>query len=282
MIRVVLLVLAGPIAGTRWQIDEGEVCRFGRMPDSGVALGDEFTSRVHFAVGCRGSKCVLKDFSRNGTQVNGKPVREIELDDGDVITAGKSVLEVRIEQTVIDPVPGLIALVRRQTRGVFGVFDGARDKAIVPLLQQSPQRVQSLYEGSQGEALAQVAPHLVAIDPALPYFEALLRQAWGNAWGVLITSPVPFDAVRNRLRRFLLVSTDDGQRVVFRYYDPRVLRVFLPTCDVAQLTEMFGEISSYLAESETAAEAIEFTVSGQGLQQCVVPLGQGAAEAARA
>jgi hypothetical protein len=66
--------------------------------------------------------------------------------------------------------------------------------------------------------------------------------------------------VRKHLRRLLMVKLDDGgRRLYFRFYDPRVLRAFLPTCSVRQDEEMFGDrdIHSFLVEGEQG-EALRF------------------------
>ena len=51
-------------------------------------------------------------------------------------------------------------------------------------------------------------------------------------------------------------SEETGEEVYFRFYDPRVLRVFLPTCSVRQKAELFGEIRSFLLEGP-ASELLE-------------------------
>jgi hypothetical protein len=37
--------------------------------------------------------------------------------------------------------------------------------------------------------------------------------------------------------------------MLFRFYDPRVLRVYLPTCWPGELTRMFGPVESFVMES---------------------------------
>ena len=37
--------------------------------------------------------------------------------------------------------------------------------------------------------------------------------------------------LRHHLKGFLRVRGESGQKMMFRYYDPRVLRVYLPTCN---------------------------------------------------
>jgi hypothetical protein len=36
--------------------------------------------------------------------------------------------------------------------------------------------------------------------------------------------------------------------MIFRWYDPRVLRVYLPTCTENELDMLFGPLSSYFVE----------------------------------
>ena len=48
-----------------------------------------------------------------------------------------------------------------------------------------------------------------------------------------------------------MVEPDDSkERMYFRYYDPRVLRDFLPLATTRQRTELFGDISVFVLESE--------------------------------
>lgn len=61
----------------------------GRLPECGVVLSDPNVSRRHAQVSRQGSEVVVADLqSTNGTRVNGVPVRERLLNDGDEITVG--------------------------------------------------------------------------------------------------------------------------------------------------------------------------------------------------
>jgi hypothetical protein len=54
--------------------------------------------------------------------------------------------------------------------------------------------------------------------------------------------------VRAHLRQFLLVQDERGNQQYFRFYDPRVLRVYLPTCDAAETQQFFGPIDRFIVE----------------------------------
>lgn len=44
---------------------------------------------------------------------------------------------------------------------------------------------------------------------------------------------------------------DPAQRpLFFRYYDPRVLRIYLPICMPAELDTIFGPVARYLLEDQ--------------------------------
>jgi len=65
----------------------------GRMPDCSVPLADPNVSRHHAEIRREGDRVVLFDLgSTNGTKVNGAPVQSRELNDGDVITIGRTSL----------------------------------------------------------------------------------------------------------------------------------------------------------------------------------------------
>ena len=64
-----------------------------------LSLKDRYFSRVHFLVEANAPYCRLTDLgSRNGTFVNGKRVSAVDLKSGDRIQAGKTVLQVKVEQ----------------------------------------------------------------------------------------------------------------------------------------------------------------------------------------
>jgi hypothetical protein len=64
--------------------------------------------------------------------------------------------------------------------------------------------------------------------------------------------------LRRHLREFLRVRDEAGKRLIFRYYDPRILRVYLPTCWPAELNTFFGPISAFITEGESSGEILEF------------------------
>ena len=78
--------------GRRFALGEKPVV-LGRMSDCDIVLADPRASRQHAEIQPVGHGFVLSDLgSMNGTVVNGTPVRERQLSDGDEIRVGSTVL----------------------------------------------------------------------------------------------------------------------------------------------------------------------------------------------
>jgi hypothetical protein len=72
---------------------ESEPLLIGRLPECAVVLSDPNVSRRHAELRRQGADVVVADLqSTNGTRVNGVPIRERALDDGDEITVGTTTL----------------------------------------------------------------------------------------------------------------------------------------------------------------------------------------------
>jgi hypothetical protein len=77
-----------------------------------------------------------------------------------------------------------------------------------------------------------------------------LKEGKGKSWGVLFTAYAEPLAIYRHLRKFLIIQSEDDRELYFRYYDPRVLGVFLPTCTTDQLAEFFGPIQTFISEND--------------------------------
>lgn len=154
---------------------------------------------------------------------------------------------------------------RRGPGALYGVLDTARDELVLPFLYDAGVQHQSLYEGPRGEELALVAPYLMAFPPEAASLVELVTDRWGESWGIFLRSEASFRDVRRHLRRLLRVQLQDGRRVLFRFYDPRVLRAYLPTCSSDESAQMFGPITQYLAEGRRGETAMRFTRTSDGV-----------------
>jgi hypothetical protein len=139
-------------------------------------------------------------------------------------------------------------------------------------------RVQELCKGQQdslyllneeNDYLKEVAPYIFTSDEGLS--EWYHEKGWGDAWGVIIVANIGFDECRKHFRKFLKVQIEGGQeQLYFRFYDPRVLKDFLPTCDQKQILEFFGPVKYFIVEGNTRDEAIRFWQENGLLKQLTV------------
>lgn len=110
----------------------------------------------------------------------------------------------------------------------------------------------SLYRGESEVRLSRVAPYLFPFNASTPFGKWYLENGWGQSWGIPFRASADILELQKHFRQFLKVQTEFGKELIFRFYDPRVLRIFLPTCDPWQLKEFFGPVQFFLIEDEEA------------------------------
>jgi hypothetical protein len=70
----------------------------------------------------------------------------------------------------------------------------------------------------------------------------------------------------------LTVYDATGKPMLFRYYDPRVFRIFMPTCNTAELSEVFGPAAYYIMEDTDPWSLLRFGLDSGSLLKDVFPL----------
>jgi hypothetical protein len=132
---------------------------------------------------------------------------------------------------------------------VFAAVDGARALPLAAVAAtQYGQLIRSLFVGVKAHELSEVAPYLVPIQ-SLAYLNDWAGK-WGTSSGILLVTSISADELYQHLRQLFVAQDERGQELFFRFYDPRVLRVYLPTCTPAEAKEFFGPIIRILVESE--------------------------------
>ena len=121
---------------------------------------------------------------------------------------------------------------------LFAVLDATGHPNVPEKARQLADSSVSLFQGPAEENHWDVAPYLFHVDEStLTWIE---QELWNEPWGVFVMSRSNLEDLRGHLRRFLLVELPDGERWYFRYYDPRILKVYLPACDETELRQLFG------------------------------------------
>jgi hypothetical protein len=166
------------------------------------------------------------------------------------------------------------AIELRPGESLYGVVDAAQDEGQLAFEAQRRFGVQirMLFHGEAAQYMGHVAPWLVPIDPDGGYLECWAER-WGKNPGILLTSAAPPEKLFRHLREIFVVKDEGGQEYFFRYYDPRVLRVYLPTCTPSDSLGFFGSVCSILFEAESREHAIRFSKTPDALRQEIIRVG---------
>ena len=143
---------------------------------------------------------------------------------------------------------------------VFAVLDGASVPDLLDHLyvEEDPPQFQCLYRGELEPDVAEVAPYLVRLQVGTAFAEWVLGSGWGQHWGIFLIAGSSLNSLRQHFSAFVIVHDPEGKPMRFRFYDPRVFRVYLPTCSQDELKTIFGPIRSYLVEGEDSKVALRF------------------------
>ena len=151
-------------------------------------------------------------------------------------------------------------------QNTYAILDGAScEDLLTKLAEFGPESI-CLYAGELDAEVREVAPYLVELLPGHPFAEWLLAEGPGKHWGVFVQSTAELRAMRKHLRTLLLVKSPQGQTLYFRYYDPRVLSIFLPTAEKPELDAVFGPATYFFAEKADEG-MVRFGRDGDGLAQ---------------
>ena len=139
------------------------------------------------------------------------------------------------------------------TLATYAILDGAACEDLLPMLETHTPGHCCLYAGDLDDDVEEVAPYLVHLEADHPFTAWLLESIGHKPWGIFCKAPSTLRELRKHFRQFLIVKGPEGQNLYFRYYDPRVLSTFLPTCQPAETEVIFGPVRSYFCVNADAA-----------------------------
>jgi len=111
----------------------------------------------------------------------------------------------------------------------------------------------SLFNSTTEHEQEDVAPYIFSFDPESEFARWYMSNGWGNGWGIMARSYASIEDLRTHFRKFLLTVDDLDQEIYFRFYDPRVLTIFLPNCTPDQLVDFLGPIDYLMIEDHDAS-----------------------------
>jgi len=301
---VILEATAGPVTGTKIEAIEGSTVRVGRTAKSDYPLGeDSYLSGQHFAIECYGKQCRIRDLdSSNGTFVNGDRITDQIVHEGDSVGAGGSTFIVHIDfsrtarepsrkatpaPTLKYPGPGVLEspgpspkradsptwagfsrtqslvlnALYRGSETVYAVLDAIRDARIPAFLDASGEKYARVDENNPA------SPFLVLVPPRSRLLDVLIKDGWNHGWGFYFAASIEFENALWHWRTFVTLHNSNGQKVTFRFWDPRVLRAVVPAMTPEEAAGFFGLISRFVVEGDKPELAVEFTLAPRGVYQ---------------
>jgi hypothetical protein len=120
--------------------------------------------------------------------------------------------------------------------------DGARSPDIAPLIRFGKLDHTCLFAEPLSPRLRAAAPYLVHLAAGSPQTCELLRRTIDDPLGIFVAAParVTTQQLRLHFKKILWVQDERGRKLYFRFYDPRVLPVYLPTCTREEREQVFG------------------------------------------
>ncbi|WP_206244440.1 RHS repeat-associated core domain-containing protein [Novosphingobium terrae] len=125
---------------------------------------------------------------------------------------------------------------------LYAMIDGCVSPD-VPELAASQQGA-CLYQGWAAVSYRDKAPYLLRVDAGMA--QEIARRFDGRPWGYFLLSSAGFKAVHRQLRRFIKVSSPEGEGWIFRFHDPRLLPAYLRSSTVEELNAFFGPLQAFL------------------------------------
>jgi len=147
---------------------------------------------------------------------------------------------------------------------IFAILDSARRPEIAWKPYEFLSEWVSLYKGEPEESLVDVAPYLINLSkgdkPNLDLVKWISNDCFGDSCSIFIYSQANIETLLKHFQQFLIVTDESSKAFYFRFYDPRVLRIYLPTCNEDELKTFFGPTDMFVMENEELTSLIEFSV----------------------
>ena len=150
----------------------------------------------------------------------------------------------------------------------FAILDGASVPGLPTRLYEMRPPNYCLFRGELAPDMAEVAPYVVQLIPGAPFTEWILAgENFGKHWGIFAQSLHSIKEMRRHFRGLVTVYDEQATPMFFRFYDPRVLRNFLPTCSADELKTFFGKVAAFYAEDRKGEKISAFRLENDELKE---------------
>jgi hypothetical protein len=143
---------------------------------------------------------------------------------------------------------------------LYAVLDGVMVPGLPKRLYEGQVPNYCLLTGDLTPDLIFAAPYLVILTPDSKFADWVLSESRGKHWGIFAQSLRSMIEMRRHFQSLMQVYDERGNPMTFRFYDPRVLSKYLPTCNGGELRTVFGEVQTFYTESEDGKDLLRFRI----------------------
>lgn len=137
------------------------------------------------------------------------------------------------------------------------LIEAARRPDIEVVLQGLGVEYASLYQGESADRLARHAPYLAKVENHTRAADWLIRESWGQGWGVWLRSTNDLPKIRQHFRKFTqLYNPAEDRWYIFRFYSPEVARRTIPSLPPRQYGEFLQGIAALIVATEDGKGAV--------------------------
>jgi len=148
---------------------------------------------------------------------------------------------------------------------LYALIDGAQAIELALTARLIGLELYTVFSGEMAPDVAHAGPCLVPLKLESDFMGRWV-EALGSHAGILFETSADLDTVHAHLRDIFIVRDQEGQEFFFRYYDPRVLRTFLPTCTPDELEAFFGPVKRWVAEQEKSGGYEIYSLEGSAVK----------------
>lgn len=127
---------------------------------------------------------------------------------------------------------------------LYMIVDAAQNEEIYQRIQSCRLPYTCLYDGEKTpEAIQKVAPYLVRVKESNDFVAWCIEKGLTNNWLIFFSArDKSLPELRRHFKKLTFVKTEAGKKLLFRFYDPRVLAAYLPTCNEMEASFVLGNL----------------------------------------
>lgn len=152
-----------------------------------------------------------------------------------------------------------------QTR-LYCVLDGVMVPDLPNRLHKAQVPNHCLVQGELTPEMVYAAPYLAFLSPDSKFADWVLTESPGKHWGIFLHTRRSMNEMRRHFTALLQVYDERGNPIKFRFYDPRVIGKFLPTCNGGELKTLFGDVDAFFTESDEGDKIVRYQIENGALK----------------